>query len=56
MTNFKPFDLEAFKAGKRAITRDVREATFVTYVEDAIPSHHLLVKVGVWATAYRLVF
>ena len=37
----KPFDLEAFKKGQKALTRDGRVATFVGVCENCGPWHRL---------------
>lgn len=42
----KPFNLEQFKAGKIALTRDGQEAKFVAYVPEAEDTHQLVVLNG----------
>lgn len=47
----KPFDLEAFKLGKPAVTRDGREAKFLAYEPSFTSSDQVLVKVDGYQNA-----
>lgn len=41
----KPFDLEAFKAGQKALTRDGRVATFIGVCEECSELHQLIIHI-----------
>lgn len=43
--NYKPFDLEAAKAGKAIICRDGTPAKFIAYVEEAYSSKQVVVRI-----------